>query len=176
MQALIERFPAIPKPAPAAMQALFKPVADQLMAAQEGATGPRGSWANHQKAVAESIQAFAWLAYSGPDLGVFTAAMAIDNVSGGFAGTALIAYMSSLTSIGYTATQYALLSSFYAFPGKVLKGFTGVAIESLETGRTLLEAYALFFAGTALVGIPAVILCVVLMRQQRSLVARPLPA
>ena len=65
----------------------------------------------------------------------------------------------SLTNIGYTATQYALLSSFYALLGKMLKGFSGVAVERLETGRTLLEAYSLFFIGTALVGIPALLLC-----------------
>ncbi len=109
--------------------------------------------------------AFAYLALHGADAGVFTAAMAIDNFCNGFAGVALVGYMSSLTSIGYTATQYALLSSFYALPGKVFKGLSGVAVEHLETGRTLLEAYSLFFAGTALVGIPAVVLCLVLTRR-----------
>ena len=42
-----------------------------------------------------------------------------------FAGVALVTYMSSLTSLGYTATQYALLSSTYAWVGKFLKGFSG---------------------------------------------------
>jgi PAT family beta-lactamase induction signal transducer AmpG len=110
--------------------------------------------------------AFAYLAYHGADTGVFTAAMVIDNFCNGFAGVALVGYMSSLTSVGYTATQYALLSSFYALPGKVFKGLSGVAVEQLETGRTLLEAYSLFFVGTALVGIPAVLLCVVLVRRR----------
>ena len=58
--------------------------------------------------------------------------------------------MGSLTSIGYTATQYALLSSFYALLGKFLKGFSGAAVEALQTGRELMDAYALFFAGTAI--------------------------
>ncbi|HBZ48463.1 MAG TPA: MFS transporter [Stenotrophomonas sp.] len=111
--------------------------------------------------------AFAWLAYVGPDPTSFAIAMAIDNLSGGFAGTALIAYMSSLTSIGYTATQYALLSSFYAMPGKALKGLSGWAVQSLAQGRTLLEGYALFFVGTALIAIPVVILCALLIVQQR---------
>jgi len=93
--------------------------------------------------------------------------MAIDNFAGGFAGTALIAYMSSLTNIGYTATQYALLSSFYAMPGKALKGLSGWAVQSLAQGRTLLEGYALFFIGTALIAIPVVILCALLIVQQR---------
>lgn len=112
--------------------------------------------------------AFAWLATQGGDPGAFTTAMVIDNFATGFAGVALVGYMSSLTSIGYTATQYALLSSFYALLGKVLKGFSGVAVETLESGRTLLEAYALFFVGTALLGIPALLLCIVLsMRRPR---------
>ena len=98
--------------------------------------------------------AFAYLALHGADAGVFTAAMAIDNFCNGFAGVALVGYMSSLTNIGYTATQYALLSSFYALLGKVLKGLSGWAVEELEVGRSLLEAYSLFFTGTALVGIP----------------------
>lgn len=83
--------------------------------------------------------AFAWLAYVGPDTTKFAVAMAIDNFANGFAGTALIAYMSSLTSFGYTATQYALLSSFYAMPGKALKGFSGWSVQTLSQGRTLLE-------------------------------------
>lgn len=110
--------------------------------------------------------AFAYLAYTGADIGVFTAVMAIDNFCGGFASIALIAYMSSLTTVGYTATQYAMLSSFYALLGKVLKGFSGVAVQSLQAGRTELEGYALFFLGTALVGIPALLLCLALVMRK----------
>ena len=118
--------------------------------------------------------AFAYLALHGADAGVFTAAMVIDNFCNGFAGVALVGYMSSLTNVGYTATQYALLSSFYALPGKVFKGLSGVAVETLEGGRTLLEAYSLFFVGTALVGIPAVLLCIVLAtRRTNTIVAAP---
>lgn len=112
-----------------------------------------------------SNAAFTWVAYAGGDHTVFVAAMAIDGFATGFAGTALVAYMSSLTSIGYTATQYALLSSFYALLGKVLKGLSGVAVEHLAVGRTLIDGYALFFLGTALAGIPALLLCIVLARR-----------
>lgn len=112
--------------------------------------------------------AFAVLAWTGPSPTVFAGAMIIDNFSTGFAGVALIGYMSSLTNVGYTATQYALLSSFYAIPGKILKGVSGVAVESLEVGRGLIDAYALFFAGTAAMGIPVVILCVLLARRPSS--------
>ncbi len=109
-----------------------------------------------------SILAFAYMAHHGADPGVFAATMVIDNFSQGFAGVALIGYMSSLTNIGYTATQYALLSSFYALPGKLLKGFSGVVVEKLAVSHSLLDAYSLFFIGTALLGIPAFVLCVVL--------------
>lgn len=123
-----------------------------------------------------SNAAFAWLAYQDPTMTNFAIAMVIDNVSSGFAGTALVAYMSSLTSVGYTATQYALLSSFYALLGKVLKGFSGVVVEQLEVGRTLLDAYALFFLGTALAGIPALLLCLLLVMRKPPAPAAAAPA
>ena len=110
--------------------------------------------------------AFAWLAHVGADTTAFTIAMVIDNFATGFAGTALVGYMSSLTSLGYTATQYALLSSFYALLGKFLKGFSGYWVDHLKMSYPVLEAYAWFFVGTALVGIPAVILCLLLTQQK----------
>jgi len=110
---------------------------------------------------------FSLLALVGPNDGVFTAAMVIDNFASGFAGTALVGYMSSLTTFGYTATQYALLSSFYALLGKVLKGFSGVMVQTFAEGRTLMEGYALFFLSTALIGIPALLLCIILVRSNR---------
>jgi len=100
----------------------------------------------------------------------FAGVLFVENFSEGFAGAALVAYMGSLTTLGYTATQYALLSSFYALLGKVLKGFSGAAVEGLQVGRELMDAYALFFAGTAAVGIPALVLCWV--RDQRTRGAR----
>lgn len=110
------------------------------------------------------IAAFSILAYTGPDLRVFGAVMAADNFGAAFAGVALVTYMSSLTSIGYTATQYALLSSAYTYVGKFAKGFSGVMVEYLASGRTLLDGYALFFIGAGLLGIPAILLCVALAR------------
>jgi MFS transporter, PAT family, beta-lactamase induction signal transducer AmpG len=114
------------------------------------------------------IAAFAILAYTGPQFRVFGAVMAADNFGIGFAGVALVTYMSSLTSLGYTATQYALLTSAYAYVGKFTKGFSGVMVEWLASGRTLLEGYALFFIGAGLLGIPALILCIVLARVSRG--------
>ena len=82
------------------------------------------------------IANFAMLAYIGPDLRLFGAVMFADNFGVGFAGVALVTYMSSLTSLGYTATQYALLSSAYTYVGKFAKGFSGVMVERLaRAGR-----------------------------------------
>lgn len=111
------------------------------------------------------------MAVTGLSTPMFAGVLFVENFSEGFAGAALVAYMSSLTSIGYTATQYALLSSFYALLGKFLKGFSGVVVEGLQQGYELMVAYALFFAGTAAVGIPAVILCWMLDQRNRRLKA-----
>ena len=115
-----------------------------------------------------AIANFALLAYYGPDLRLFGAVMAVDNFCIAFAGVALVTYMSSLTSLGYTATQYALLSSAYTYVGKFSKGFSGVWVERLAAGRPLLDAYALFFIGAGLLGVPALILCIVLARATRD--------
>ncbi len=119
------------------------------------------------------IAAFALLAYSGPDIRVFGAVMAADNFGVSFAGVALVTYMSSLTSIGYTATQYALLSSAYTYVGKFAKGFSGVIVEQLASGRTLMDGYALFFIGAGLFGIPALILCLMLSRAAEARSRQP---
>jgi PAT family beta-lactamase induction signal transducer AmpG len=63
---------------------------------------------------------FIWLAVQSHNLLALFAAIGLDNVAGGFAGTCLMAYMSSLTSVGFTATQYALFSSLYAIPGRLI--------------------------------------------------------
>ncbi len=73
---------------------------------------------------------FAWLATQGPSLQALFVAIGVDNLATGYAGTALIAYMSSLTSIGFTATQYALFSSLYALPGKLIASQSGRIVEA----------------------------------------------
>jgi PAT family beta-lactamase induction signal transducer AmpG len=72
---------------------------------------------------------FIWLALQGHSLFALFAAIGLDNVAGGFAGTCLIAYMSSLTSAGFTATQYALFSSLYAIPGRLVASQSGRIVE-----------------------------------------------
>ena len=59
-----------------------------------------------------------------------------DNLAQGFTGTVFIAYLSSLTNQAYTATQYALFSSFMTLPGKVISGFSGIVVDA-ETGAPI---------------------------------------
>jgi len=75
---------------------------------------------------------------------------ALDNIALGIHGTVLITFLSSLTNPRYTATQYALFTSFYALPGKVLEGFSGFIAEKL--------GYFGFFLYTASLSIPALLL------------------
>ncbi|MBA2674394.1 MAG: MFS transporter [Ramlibacter sp.] len=100
------------------------------------------------------------------DTATFAAVMTLDSFAQAFAGVALVTYMSSLTSLGYTATQYAMLSSTYAVLGKFAKGFSGVAVDSLTPTYGLLGAYATAFLATALTAIPPLLLFVLLWRMQ----------
>lgn len=72
---------------------------------------------------------YAVLAMRGPQIEVLFAAIGLDNLASGYAGTCLIAYMSGLTSAGFTATQYALFSSLYALPGKLIASQSGRIVE-----------------------------------------------
>lgn len=95
--------------------------------------------------------AFAILASSGSSNIIGLAIVnSLDNVALGIHGTSLIAFMSSLTSARYTATQYAVLSSLYALPGKLLMGVSGFVADAL--------GYAGFFCYTALLSVPGLIL------------------
>ena len=80
-----------------------------------------------------------------------------DNLALGVHGTALIAFMSSLTSAKYTATQYAVLSSLYALPGKLLMGASGLMVNALGYGD--------FYLFTAALSIPALLLLLWLSRR-----------
>ncbi|HEY8382237.1 MAG TPA: MFS transporter [Microvirga sp.] len=112
---------------------------------------------------ASSNLMFAWLAGAGPRLDMLTLAISVDNFAAGFAGSALIAYMSGLTSPGFAATQYALLSSLYALPGKFIGGFSGAVVDTY--------GYPALFTGTAMIGIPLVVLCFVVKRDTEDAVA-----
>lgn len=99
--------------------------------------------------------AFAWLTLQGPQLWALAVAIGIDNLASGFAGTCLIAYMSSLTSRGFTASQYALFSSLYALLGKLVASQSGRIVEGAARladtpGGALLAAAPGAFAEAAL--------------------------
>lgn len=73
---------------------------------------------------------FIWLATQGHHMPALFVAIGLDNIASGFAGTCLIAYMSSLTSAGFTASQYALFSSLYSLLGKIIASQSGRIVES----------------------------------------------
>ncbi len=119
------------------------------------------------------VAMYALVAHTGPDLRVFALAMASDNFCYAFAGVALVTYMSSLTSLGYTATQYALMSSAYAILGKFLKGFSGAVVDNLTLTHSRMDAYAIFYIGAGAVALPALIFC--LMLASRRIVGTAAP-
>lgn len=100
---------------------------------------------------------FALLAYTGADIWVLAITISFDNFAQGFSGTVFIAYLSSLTNIQFTATQYALFSSLSVFVGKLVAGWSGDVQEAV--------GYVGFFFYAAALGIPAIILSVVVLRQ-----------
>jgi PAT family beta-lactamase induction signal transducer AmpG len=108
--------------------------------------------------VASTNLLFVWLANSTPDLLSLAVVISADNLSGGFATSAFIAWLSSLVNKTYTATQYALFSSLMTLPAKFIGGFSGVVVDS--TG------YASFFLYAGLLGVPAILLVLVLLNRQ----------
>ena len=89
---------------------------------------------------------FAWLALHGHDVYGLIAVVSADNLASGIATTAFLAYLSSLTKVQYSATQYALFSSLMHLLPNFLAGFSGLAVDA--------AGYAWFFTGTALLGVP----------------------
>ena len=93
---------------------------------------------------------FAWLANQGHDLHGLVWVISADNLSSGIASAAFIAFLSALTNIRYSATQYALFSSMMLLLPKWLAGFSGVFVDSF--------GYPAFFYGTAIIGAPVLLL------------------
>lgn len=108
--------------------------------------------------VAATNLLFAVLAISEPNLLLLAGVISADNLSGGIATSVFIAYLSSLTSTAYTATQYALFSSLMTLPAQLLGGFSGVVVDSY--------GYTVFFIYASTVGLPAIMLVLLLMRYQ----------
>jgi MFS transporter, PAT family, beta-lactamase induction signal transducer AmpG len=118
--------------------------------------------------IATSNLTFGWLAYIGePDQLVLAAAISIDNLVTGMAGSVFIAFLSGLTNAAYTATQYALFSSIMTLPGKVIAGYSGWVVDTLQaefSASHKFGGYALFFVYTAVLGVPAFVLAIMVRR------------
>lgn len=100
--------------------------------------------------VALSNLAFLLMAHHPGQLWAFYAALSADNLFQGFAGTVLVAFMSSLTDRNFTATQYALLVSLANLPGKFVGGVSGFIVEA--------SSYSTFFILSAVTVVPTLLL------------------
>ena len=102
--------------------------------------------------------AFAWLATAGKSLSALTFAIAVENLTGAMATAAFVAYLSSLCSVQFTATQYALVTSLTAQARTVFAAGGGWLADHL--------GWALFFLTTIAAAVPGLVLLVWLMRRQ----------
>ena len=101
---------------------------------------------------------FAWLSTRGHDVLGLTFVISADNLSSGIASAAFIAYLSGLTNINYSATQYALFSSMMLLLPKFLAGYSGAYVDAFGYGN--------FFTATALLGLPVLVLVYLASRMQ----------
>jgi PAT family beta-lactamase induction signal transducer AmpG len=108
---------------------------------------------------------FAWLGTRGHDVMALTFVISADNLSSGIASAAFIAYLSSLTNINYSATQYALFSSMMLLLPKFLAGYSGKYVDAF--------GYSHFFTATALLGLPVLVLVWLAARMQPPAQPRP---
>jgi MFS transporter, PAT family, beta-lactamase induction signal transducer AmpG len=106
---------------------------------------------------------FAWLGSRGHDVNALILVISADNLASGIASAAFIAYLSSLTNVNYSATQYALFSSMMLLLPKFLAGYSGKFVDAF--------GYANFFNATALLGVP-VLLLVWLASRSKTAVAQ----
>ena len=93
---------------------------------------------------------FAWLAGHGHDVTALVLVISADNLSAGVASAAFIAYLSGLTNVSYSATQYALFSSMMLLAPKWLAGYSGAFVDAYD--------YPTFFTATACLGVPVLLL------------------
>jgi PAT family beta-lactamase induction signal transducer AmpG len=96
----------------------------------------------------------------GPNISWLAVIVSLDNLSGGFAATAFVAFLSGLTSKAYTATQYALFSSLMTLPGKFISGFSGFVVDAYD--------YHTFFLVAAGLGMPAILLVWMYIKNQHN--------
>ena len=109
---------------------------------------------------------FAMLSGMGANLSMLVVTISFDNFSSGLATTAFVAYLSSLTNLKFSATQYALLSSIMLLLPRLLGGYSGTMVERV--------GYADFFTLTAFLGIPTLLLILLQWRREHTLRGAPL--
>jgi PAT family beta-lactamase induction signal transducer AmpG len=100
---------------------------------------------------------YAHIANLSPGIAWLATVVSVDNVANGIAGTAFIAYMSSLTNTAYTATQYALFGTLWSLPAKAIASQWGKIVDAF--------GYGPFFVYCALIGLPALVLILWAMRR-----------
>ncbi len=93
---------------------------------------------------------FAWLGSQGHDVTALIFVISADNLASGIASAAFIAYLSSLTNLNYSATQYAIFSSMMLLAPKFLAGYSGRYVDVF--------GYQHFFIATAMLGAPVLLL------------------
>ena len=108
---------------------------------------------------------FAWLSTRGHDVSALIWVVSADNLASGIASSAFIAYLSSLTNVQYSATQYALFSSLMLLLPKFVAGFSGKYVDTF--------GYADFYTSTALLGLPVLLLVWLASRVQRKAKSPP---
>jgi len=108
---------------------------------------------------------FAWLAGRGHDVQALIFVISADNLASGIASAAFIAYLSSLTNVNYSATQYAMFSSMMLLLPKFVAGYSGVFVDQF--------GYASFFTATSLLGLP--VLGLVWLASKAKLASSPRP-
>jgi len=106
---------------------------------------------------------FAWLAIRGHDVAFLIFAISADNLSAGIASSAFVAYLSGLTNVAYSATQYALFTSVMLLLPKYIAGWSGWAVDHF--------GYVSFFVGTSLLGLPVLVLVWLASRAQQATTA-----
>ncbi|MFW0777731.1 MAG: AmpG family muropeptide MFS transporter [Rickettsiales bacterium] len=92
---------------------------------------------------------FVWQAQAGADVSVLAVVITAENLFGGLGTAAFVAYISSLTNVQFTATQYALLSSFASFGRTTFSTPAGWVADTL--------GWELFFMFSALLAIPGLV-------------------
>ena len=123
-------------------------------------------------AMASTNLIFSYLAYVGPDTNVFAMAILLDNFTAAFSTVAFVAFISHLTNRAYTATQYALMASAGNFGRTLFAGGSGWMVDSLETKKWVDMfggEWVVFFAITALMVIPSLIMLVWISRRFKDI-------